>query len=102
MPFEVDKTYAYKSTSTQYSDISILSFLSGTFLEPISGNFRYLHFYTSHLRGEGRHGVNGHLVVGDGDVARGGHVEGAGFCSETRVLASVFVRAAYEPSAMFS
>ena len=36
MPFEVDKTYAFKSTSTQYSDILILSFLSGTFLEAIS------------------------------------------------------------------
>ena len=102
MPFEEKLMHINSPRTTQYSDISILSFLSGTFLEPISGNFRYLHFYTSHLRGEGRHGVNGHLVVGDGDVARGGHVEGAGFCSETRVLASVFVRAAYEPSAMFS
>ena len=90
MPFEVDKTYAYKSTSTQYSDISILSFLSAHFWSQFQEELRYLHFYTSHLRGEGRHGVNGHLVVGDGDMARVGHVEGAGFCKETHFRATVF------------
>ena len=103
MPFEVKLMHInpppLNIQISRFSGICLAHFWS-RFQEKL----RYLHFYTSHLRGEGRHGVNGHLVVGDDDMARGGHVEGAGFCKETRVLhsCSVFVRAAYEPSAMFS
>ena len=107
MPFEVKLMHINPPPlNIQISRFSV--FCLAHFWSRFQEKLRYLHFYTSHLRGEGRHGVNGHLVVRDGDMARGGHVEGAGFCKETRVLHSyhfsiiVRTRAAIEPLAEFS